>query len=60
MGATAADATADLDARAELERIARLRAAGEDAQADRALERFRKRYPDYRIDDATWERVKPR
>jgi hypothetical protein len=45
---------------ASLEAIAKLRAAGRDAQADRALEDFRRRFPDYRIDDATWERVKPR
>jgi hypothetical protein len=45
---------------ADLERIARLRAEGKDAQADRALEEFRRRHPGYRIEDAMWERVKPR
>jgi len=44
----------------ELERIAKLRADGQDAEADRALEDFRHRYPGYRIPDATWERVRPR
>ena len=44
----------------ELERIAQLRAAGKDAEADAALEAFRKRFPEYRIPDATWDRVKPR
>jgi len=43
-----------------LEKIAKLRAEGRDEEADRALEEFRKRYPDYRIDDAMWVRVKPR
>ena len=47
------------DPERELERIAQLRAQGRDADADRALEQFRKRYPDYRIPDAMWERVKP-
>lgn len=44
----------------ELERIARLRAEGRDAEADQALEQFRRRFPGYRIDPATWERVRPR
>lgn len=48
------------DPRAELERIAKLRAEGRDADADRALDAFRRDHPDYRIDDAMWERVKPR
>jgi hypothetical protein len=48
------------DPRADLERIAKLRAEGRDEEADRALEEFRKRFPGYRIDDATWARVKPR
>lgn len=33
----------------ELERIAELRSQGRDDEADRALEEFRKRYPDYQI-----------
>lgn len=45
---------------AELERIAKLRAEGKDADADRALDDFRREHPGYRIDDAMWERVKPR
>lgn len=48
------------DPAAALEAIAKLRAAGRDAQADRALEDFRRRFPDYRMDDAMWARVKPR
>jgi hypothetical protein len=38
----------------ELERIARLRAAGRHEEADKALAEFRKRYPDYRIAPACW------
>ena len=54
-------AKADADERvAELERIARLRRDGRDAEADKALEEFRRRHPDYRIPDAVWERVRPR
>jgi len=48
------------DRDAELERIAKLREAGNHAEADRALEEFRKRYPDFRIPEAMWERVRPR
>jgi hypothetical protein len=44
----------------ELERIAALREAGRHAEADRALEEFRRRYPDFRIPPAAWERVRPR
>jgi len=44
----------------ELERIARLRAEGNDAEADRLLEEFKRRHPGYGIPEATWERVKPR
>lgn len=43
----------------ELIRIARLREAGQNAEADKALEEFRKRYPGYRIPEAMWARVKP-
>jgi hypothetical protein len=42
----------------ELERIARLRAEGRDEEADRALEEFRKRHPDYRIAEPMLERVR--
>jgi len=42
----------------ELERIARLRAEGRHADADKALEEFRRRHPDFRISDAMLERVK--
>ena len=45
---------------AELERIAKLRADGRHEEADRALEEFRRRHPDYRIPEAMWERVRPR
>jgi hypothetical protein len=44
----------------ELERIARLREAGSPAEADKALEEFRRAHPDFRIPEAMWERVKPR
>ena len=44
----------------ELERIARLRAEGRHGEADKALEEFRRRHPEYRIAPAMWERVKPR
>ena len=43
----------------ELERIAKLRGEGRHAEADEALERFRRENPAYRIPDAMWERVKP-
>jgi hypothetical protein len=45
---------------AELDRIARLRSEGRHAEADKALEEFRRRYPDYRIPEDVLERVKPR
>ena len=45
---------------AELERIAGLRAQGRDAEADAALEQFRRDHPGYTIPDAMWDRVKPR
>ena len=44
----------------ELDRIALLRVQGRHDEADRALVDFRKRYPDYRIPDATRERVERR
>jgi ribonuclease E len=53
-------AVADPDPVRELERIARLREAGRHPEADRALEEFRRRHADFRIPDATWQRVKPR
>lgn len=57
----AADAAPARDAReAELERIARLRAEGRHGEADKALEEFRRKHPDYRIAAAMWERVRPR
>jgi hypothetical protein len=45
---------------AELERIARLRSDGRHEEADKAIAEFRRKYPDYRIPDPVWERVKPR
>ena len=53
-------APADAERDRELERIAKLRETGQQAEADRALEAFRKRYPDFRIPEAMWERVRPR
>ncbi|HEX7559533.1 MAG TPA: hypothetical protein VF386_10045, partial [Usitatibacter sp.] len=44
----------------ELERIAKLREEGRDADADKALEQFNRDHPGYRIADAMWQRVKPR
>ena len=44
----------------ELEAIAKLRAEGRHEEADKALEEFRRKRPDYRIPEAMWERVKPR
>ncbi|HUP30743.1 MAG TPA: hypothetical protein VM122_11255 [Usitatibacter sp.] len=44
----------------ELERIAKLRAEGRHADADRALEEFQRTHRDYRIPEAMWERVRPR
>lgn len=59
---SATDASAPArDAReVELERIARLRAEGRHTEADRTLEEFRRKHPDYRIAEAMWERVRPR
>ncbi len=45
---------------AELERIARLREASRNDAADRALAAFQRRFPDYRIPAAVWERVRSR
>lgn len=55
-----AAAEPDPDPQRELERIAGLRAEGRHADADRALEQFRRRHPDFRIPAAMWERVRPR
>ena len=38
-------------------RIAELRKAGKHDEADKALAEFRKRFPDYKIPEATRERV---
>jgi hypothetical protein len=43
-----------------LERIAELRRAGRHDEADKALAEFRKRHPDYRIPEATLERLERR
>jgi hypothetical protein len=51
---------APADPERELERIAKLRDDGRNDEADKALEEFKRRYPDFRIPDATWSRVKPR
>ena len=58
-----ADAARETDAdprERELERIARLRREGRHAEADEALEKFRRDHPAYRIPAARWEQVKPR
>jgi hypothetical protein len=59
-GAMAKDVQKAETAEAALERIARLRAEGRDAEADRALESFIREHPEYRIPDAVWERVRAR
>lgn len=43
-----------------LNHIARLRDEGRDAEADTSLERFRRRYPDFRIPEAMRTKVMPR
>jgi hypothetical protein len=43
-----------------LERIAELRRQGRHEEADKALAEFRRAYPDYRIPEATLERVEKR
>lgn len=43
-----------------LERIGRMRELGQDEAADRELARFRERYPDYRISEATAKKVEKR
>jgi hypothetical protein len=59
--AEAQERAAPKDAReAELERIAKLRAAGRHDEADTALEAFRREHPQYRIPDALRERVERR
>jgi hypothetical protein len=50
-------ASVEASPEAELERIARLRAAGRHEEADKALAEFRKRYPDYKISEAMLEKV---
>lgn len=44
----------------ELERIARLRAEGNDDEADAALVAFQREHPDYRIEPAMWDRLRRR
>ena len=44
----------------ELERIAELRRQGRDEEADKALAEFRKRYPDYRMEEAMRQKVERR
>jgi hypothetical protein len=48
------------DPAAELERIARLRGEGRHDEADKALEEFLRKHPDYRVPDPVWDRVKRR
>jgi hypothetical protein len=58
--AAAQELATDGERDAQLERIAALREGGRAAEADEALARFRERFPDYRIPDALWQRVRPR
>jgi hypothetical protein len=59
-GASSAQEAYAADPERELERIAKLREEGHPADADKALEQFRRDHPGYRIADAMWERVRPR
>jgi hypothetical protein len=59
-GASVAKEAVALTPEKQLERIAELRAAGRHAEADEALAKFRRDYPDYRIAPELWEKVKPR
>ena len=59
-GARVASVTAERTPDAELDRIARLRAAGRHEEADKALAEFRKRYPDYRLTDEMKAKVERR
>jgi len=52
--------TAEESPERRLERIAELRRAGRDDEADRLLAEFRRRYPDYRIPEATLKEVERR
>jgi hypothetical protein len=55
-----ARASVEQSPEAELERIARLRAAGRHEEADKALVEFRKRYPDYRLSNEVRAKVERR
>jgi hypothetical protein len=57
--AEAAKSTAETPEQ-ELERIARLRAAARNDEADKALAEFRKRHPEYRIPEAMLQRLERR
>lgn len=59
-GARALGKSLSRDPQVELERIAKLRENGQHAEADKALDEFRKLHPGYRIPEAMWERVRPR
>jgi len=50
------------DARSVAERVRKRRDVAEVTlvPADKALEEFRKRHPEYRIPESMWERVRPR
>ena len=43
-----------------LARIAELRHAGRDDEADRQLAEFRRRFPDYRVPEAMRRKIEPR
>ncbi len=55
-----AEAARNASPESQLERIAKLREANRDEEADRALEEFRRHHPDYRIPAPMWERVRGR
>ncbi|MEP7068701.1 MAG: hypothetical protein ABI789_05645 [Usitatibacter sp.] len=60
LGAPARALSRLADPQAELDRIAKMRDEGRDDEADEALDEFKRNYPEFRIPDATWSRVKPR
>jgi len=52
--------SAEASPKARLARIAELRRAGRDQEADRQLAEFRRRFPDYRIPPAMQREIEPR
>jgi len=59
-GARALRKSVAADPERELVQIAKLREASQNEEADKALEEFRKRYPEFKISEGMWDRVRPR